>query len=477
MDIPVDDSGRASIIIYPVHKSFIYTSNLDDISAFTRNIYPEVPDDNGERHVVKGVIDRPWEKLNQESDLRPILSPVNLVQAEDAIRSFRSSLDLAIKYEYSWFSSGLAEIAKWAFPETVEKPSILQPSLRRLIEIITHNALRRLSQEEQNLFRQRQASATEAASIKKVLSQRLVTWAESAHGDLRDQLGLAFMGKNWKKLAWWKLFWRIDDVGFITSDILQRCWLVQAEKTMIWLSGQINQACHVEAPQYSDRTITMEDSEANLSSASIGRAELPAYAYGSAPPARRASDIVAEISLKAIAESTLKEDSYAYPWPQDISRARSFLLKTTIPSLQALCQGLLLQTISTTGLTSLLSTLLYVSVSTTSIYEAGAIAAVGFLYSMQRLQKKWNLAKGVWEATIKEEGRRILRGLEEKIRTSLLEEDKGPPDTFAEKNRLAARKALDLVQKELNKLTENGKIGTIEAEGNINPKGAKKNMI
>jgi hypothetical protein len=49
---------------------------------------------------------------------------------------------------------------------------------------------------------------------------------------------------------------------------------------------------------------------------------------------------------------------------------------------------------------------MYVSISTTSIYEAGAIAAFGFVYSMRRLQKKWETARGSGRARLgrREEG-------------------------------------------------------------------------
>lgn len=448
VDALVDDSSPSSTVVYPVHKALVYAGSLQDASTFVRSLNPITPDDTTEQHIFKGVVDGPWENLQRGPGLEPDLNPINLDQAEDAIHAFRNSLKLAMKYEHSWFGSGLADVSKWVFAGTVATPPLPQPSLQRLIEVISQNSIRALSQEEHGLALQRQASSSTAASMKRILSQWLVTWAEFAHSELRDQLGLAFVGKNWKKLAWWKLFWRIDDVTFIVSDILQRSWLVQAEKTMIWLSGQIKQAGRVEALRSSGKAISM-GGESGI--------DPPGYGFGSLPPPTRASDIVAEIALKAIANSAPTE-SFAYPWPQDIARARSSMSRTTIPPLQALCQRLLFQTISTTVLTSALSSLLYVSISTTSVYEAGAIAAVGIVYSMQRLQKKWNFAINNWEANVREEGRRTLREVEEKMKTMMLEEDEGDSETFKDRDRWVARRAIEVVKEELDKLNGNGEV-------------------
>lgn len=460
MDALVDDSGPSSTVVYPVHKTLIYASNLQNISTLLRNLNPVTPDDTTEKHIFRGIIDGPWENLKQGQDVGLDLNPINLAQAEDAILSFRNSLKLAMKYEHSWFGSGLADVSNWVFAGMVAQPPLPQPTLQRLIEVIGKNSMEALSQDEDSLALQRRTFSSTAASMKKILSQRLVTWAEFAHRDLRDQLGIAFIGKNWKKLAWWKLFWRIDDVTFITSDILRQNWLVQAERTMIWLSGQISQASHVGALRSSSKAIPMGGDEVEKVTESPG--------YGSLPPPPLASDIVAETYLRMIANSS-PVDNFAFPWPQNISRARSFLW-TTIPPLQALCQRLLFQTISTTVLTSSLSTLLYISISTTSIYEAGAIAAVGFIYSMQRLQKKWGLAINVWEANVREEGRRVLREVEEKMRMMLLEEEEGDADSFKDRDRLVARRAIELVKEELSKLN-----GSEEAN-NSHECGDEKNL-
>lgn len=451
MDIPVDASGRASTMVYPVHKALVYASTLRDISTFLRSLSPANPSDNMEQHMVKGVIDMPWENLTQKSDEEPLVNPINLNQAEDAIHAFRNSSKLATKYEHSWFGSGLADVSKWVFDGMDTKLSSIQSTLQRLLKVISNNASQALSQEERGIALERQMSASQIASMKRALSQQIDTWAEFAHSDLRDHLGLAFVGKDWKNLEWWKLFWKIDDVHFITSDILQRYWLIQAEKKMIWLSGQMEQANVVQTLQPSTRMDYMKEYGTNLNMAPKDEAESREYTFGSLPPPRLISDISAELSLRAMTKSAPSE-KFAYPWPQDISRARSFLSKTTIPPLQALCQGLLLQTISITVLTSSFSAILCYYVSTTSFYEAGAIAAVGFVYSLHRLQKKWNFAKGSWEENVREEGRRILREVEKKMKTSLLAEDNSGPQAFRDEDMKVARKAIERLHEELDKL-------------------------
>ena len=101
------------------------------------------------------------------------------------------------------------------------------------------------------------------------------------------------------------------------------------------------------------------------------------------------------------------------PWPTVIPNARMALLQTTIPPLQALAQRLVLTTLSTTSLSSALATLLYVSSASTSVFEAGAVAALGLVLSLRHMQKLWEGARSVWESRLREDGRTTLKSTEE----------------------------------------------------------------
>jgi hypothetical protein len=59
-----------------------------------------------------------------------------------------------------------------------------------------------------------------------------------------------------------------------------------------------------------------------------------------------------------------------------------------------------------------LASLMYVSTLSTSVYEAGAVAALGIVWSLKRMQGKWETARKYWEGEVREEGRKAVRGVE-----------------------------------------------------------------
>ncbi|MCJ1264789.1 hypothetical protein MMC22_004664 [Lobaria immixta] len=429
LEMPNSTTGRTSTILYPVHKALVYAEGLQDIASLSSS------ESHASSSMVRGVVDAGWTDLQRGTIAEQTLSPINLALAESAIDSFRKSLDKALEYEHAWFGSGLANVSAWLVDGVNVEPSNLKPTLRKLIETISNNAEEAILQERRAKTRQLALSAI-SASTRESLNQDLTRWAELAHTELREQLNYAFLSRNWKKLAWWKLFWRVDDVSFITADVLQRAWLVEAEKEMIWQSGRIEQAGLGNPAKLSPRKKPIADS---------GSA---AFTIGSRPPPLLISDVVEEY-LRAKYPNADPFEGVKRPWSQEISHARSSLIRVTIPSLQADSQRLLFQTISTTVLTSSLSTLLYISASTVSIYEAGAIAAVGFAYSMRRLQKQWGLRKGVWEETIRETGRKVLRGAEDKMKAMVRQGGKRTVDEREEDDRRAAQEGIERVRKAL----------------------------
>ena len=427
LEIPSSTGGRNSAIFYPVHKALVYADGLEDVpSLFTA----ESQSAHNSSAMVRGVVDDMWSNLNSESGPDQRLSPINLAHAESAIDSFRKSVEQAVEYEHSWFSSGLANVSTWVLEGLNVQAPTLKPTLRRLIETMSNNAEQAILEEEETRTRQLTSAARSASTAKENLMQGLQMWAEVAHTELRSQLDYAFSSRTWRKLAWWKLLWRVDDVGFITEDVLQRAWLVEAEKEMIWLTGRVTQA--------------------------MAEGLWPSRSSGSARPSLWGqnpylSDIAKEALQAKYPEVNIFETG-SRPWPQDIAVARSSISRATIPPLQALSQTLVLQTISTTALISSFSALVYFSVSTTSVYEAGAIAAIGLAYSMQRLQKKWSIAIGAWQEAVREVGRGLLRDVEERMKTLIREAMQGSLDKREVEQRRVAREALRVVREALEKL-------------------------
>lgn len=385
LNIPASNPGRTSTILFPVHKALVYAEGLENVASLPTT---KTQDGDAQDPILKRVIDGNWTDLQSISEHS--LSPINLTQAESAIKSIRESLGLAAVYERAWFGSGLASLSEWFVEGLNGQVPVLKPVVRRLIEHIVDNAREAVLRQEEGSKRLIERT-TVPISTREALVQAITWWAEAAHTDLRDQLGNAFVGRDWKKLQWWKLFWRVDDVSLIAADLLQRSWLVEAEKEMIWQFGRIEQAGLGDPEMLSLRPQTIIDAEARADQSSF-----PSLATKKEPSAH--------------APSTIRL------WPQEISHARTQLSATTIFPFQALSQRLLLETISITFLTSSISAQLYFAISTTSIYEAGAIAALGFVYSLHRLQNKWSSARKSWQGSVMEEGRRVLRDVEERMR-------------------------------------------------------------
>jgi hypothetical protein len=95
----------------------------------------------------------------------------------------------------------------------------------------------------------------------------------------------------------------------------------------------------------------------------------------------------------------------------------------TVPVLQALAQKLVLQTLTTSTFTSALAGLMYISTISTSVYEAGAVAALGLVWSLKRMQGKWETTRRFWEGEVREEGRKAVRGVESAVGDVLKQTD------------------------------------------------------
>lgn len=380
------------------------------------------------------VVDVPWETKAEEtrpsssSESSSRVNLINLAQTESAIAHFRKSIEDSSAY--ATYQSNIESMSSWLTAGTsLEYP--LKPSISDLIHHIVSTATCAINVQQIEL--QKLSLSTIPQSTLQELSAALSTWSQNAHTDLQLSLEEAFSSRSpWRKLAWWKLSWRIDDVEMITADILQRSWLVEAEKELLWLAGRLTQAGLVEDKSYAGGT-------KSSTLAAKKRSEDSEGSYGTVP------------------------DSPPYyippapshnPTPNTIQAARTTLLDTTVPSLTATAQSLLLYSLSTITLTSTFSILTYISVSTQTIYETGAIASLGLVWALRRLQVRWERARKEWEQGVREDGRVVLRNLEEILRKLI--ENGGVPreEVGAEERREVerARGAVGLVREELDRV-------------------------
>ena len=106
---------------------------------------------------------------------------------------------------------------------------------------------------------------------------------------------------------------------------------------------------------------------------------------------------------------------------------------------------------------SALSALLWIS-SSCSVFEASAVAALGLTFSLRRMQKLWEGARESWQGTVREEGRRTLKGTEDLVRLIVRSKEQGrvQVDEGALERR-QAREAVKAVREALAQQTQEEK--------------------
>ncbi|PYH98646.1 hypothetical protein BO71DRAFT_395021 [Aspergillus ellipticus CBS 707.79] len=381
--IRTSHSGRQNMIRYPVHRSIVCGSGVDGFLAYGGLMARS--DLKKESGSVFGAIELAV-TAPQKYDGR--VAFVDIDKADEALSQFRESVQNASLYERGWNSSGVQPVVDWLASLRADKGT-LDPSLRTLITSLLDAADAGAAALETKKIQEQESGAV-SWEVRDSLDRSVSEWAERAHGELRSELEEGFASKQWRGLAWWKLFWRVDDVGMITSEILDRKFLRKAEKEVIWTAGRFQQA------------------------------------------------------------GLTDETPDGAAWPSQIPASRARLTDTTVPSLQALAQRLVLFSMSTTTLTSALSALTYVSFPSATVYETCTMIAVGLIYSLRRQQRKWDSARDWWEAEVREDGRTALLETEAQLHETARQGGRRVEDVSAEKEArqtiARARKALDELQ-------------------------------
>ncbi|UKZ70529.1 uncharacterized protein TrAtP1_011509 [Trichoderma atroviride] len=310
---------------------------------------------------------------------------IDTALAEEAVRLFRQGPQNAMKYEHNWSASNLNVLVAWLKAGLkAADDEATKPAVRRLIASVLQSALSAIETESTSRRVSRELSASMASPEMRAMNERLAKWAQLAHAELQEQLDLAFNGRRWQKLGWWKLFWRVDDVAMLTNEILSQRFLPTSEQELVYLTGRIAQLLG-EAGQYPQPTSSRESASESLATGS-----------GKNEPI-----------IPTTPRSRLPK------WPGHIAFTRRYIQNETVPALQSLAQQLVVQSLATSSVTSCLAALLYVSSFSSTIFEAGAVAALGVVYSLGRMQKKWETAREFWEGEVREEGRKAIRGAEE----------------------------------------------------------------
>lgn len=402
VDIPTSNTGRHTPITTPVHKALFVADGFKGSASLTSNPALEAST------VISAAANLPSYKPEEAEASTLPFTIIDVDTAEVGLKTVRKDLRAAIEFEHLWFQSNIPKLVEWLKSDTVDTAGeTTKPPVKALIASVLTNA--NVAMDRELVPKPGQVPGNLPTSRK--LRTNLESWAERAHGELQEQLDIAFSSKRWRRLRWWKLFWRVDDVGMFTTDILNQRFLTTAEKHSIFLAGQMK--------------------EAGISSGSVPALKAPSEDI----------DQPTKTDVPRVGPSTSL-------WPTNIAGARNYLQTETIPALQALAQKLVIQTLSTSGLTSSLGALVYFGTLTTTIYEAGAVAALGIVWSMKRMQNQWETARGFWEGEVREGGRKAVRDAERQFGRSITAYETGSKEGSEGTGKLAElTRAKELVER------------------------------
>jgi hypothetical protein len=442
LETPASENGRFSVVKYPVHKALVFGEGPHSCVAFGKYM-AATNDGDLPTDAIKVALDVPGTKLSRSGDTDGQCVIVNTNLGSAALAKFRESVENVTAYERDWFKSGIVALTEW-LAQGLESTDVgVMPTVHGLIESLLDDTLEQIAAESAERLRMHISSSV-PDSTRKALQEDLTIWAERAHTELRDQLEVAFAGRRWQKLGWWKLFWRVDDVGMIATEILERRYLVEAEKEMIYLSGRVEEAGFFRCPA------ALDDSSAYFKPLE----QDPPRQWGRPPP-------VTKLAEGVIRKELLEEDPTIKlppprPWPTHIPISRSFLSTASVPSMQSLAQKLVLQALTGSSISAAFGALVYVANSSAPLYEAGAIFSFGIVWTLQRFQKKWEKARKDWESEVREEGRKSIQEIEGVMRATLRDLGKGDEMSEGSEEREVAGDAVARAKEALHAL-EGGK--------------------
>ncbi|PHH78004.1 hypothetical protein CDD82_3261 [Ophiocordyceps australis] len=418
---------RISPLATPVHQALVVASGMP--GAVCASALPI----SQSHDAVRAAVDLPGVPAKQPSCAFAV---VDVSRAQESLRAIRLGPQHAREYERLWLESNVAALVDWLKTSArVAAAHTTKPAVRRHVAALLDNVSCAIEEQEQEQVASVHRTHTSLGGV----SGRLAEWTHKAHAELQDELDLCFAGRRWRKLGWWKLFWRVDDVAMLTSDMLSQRFLPTAEQELVYLAGRIAELAP-DAPRYPQPGAASYSHD--LDAAAAPDSQAAAAPLNSLEPS---SSKHQDSWFRSSPPSPPPPPPCALPkWPGHIAFTRRYLHHETVPALQSLAQSLVAQALGTVGATSSLAALLYLSSASATLYEVGAVAALGLVYSLARMQRKWDAARAYWQGEVREEGRKAIRGAEASVAVVLRRQD-APDDAL----RLGERdfgRARELVQ-------------------------------
>jgi hypothetical protein len=487
LQTPVASSGRTGFVRYPVHKAIVVGEGIQgclDFGRISNALEATTLGVSGaQQGLIQVALSVPRDTPRTQTNDTGLISPVDIDQAGVALDIFRQDVANSAIFNTKWQASNIQSIIKFLASDPMDPITGdavgLRPTLESHIRSTLDSAADAIALSEQTANK-----AVLSNSIpdqkRQEISEAITAWAQHAHTDLQVSLANALDSRSWRRTTWSRLLWRVDDVGVAAEEVLRSHWLLDAESTLAFLAGRIEQAGFFRSksgvanfnPDYtmqaSDRILDPKTGKV----VSGERAMLAPSQASSAPTTRSSTgffgkfftdkvrqptpaDLLNTHALTAkVVETGGIDIFHSRPWPLAIHFTRQKLLHTLVPSLQSRAQSLLAQSLSTISATSALGIWLYIATSGSMLAESGAIAALGLVWTLRRLQKKWEGERETWEAEVREHGRVVLSEVEDVLRSVVRENERGVLRSSDLEDWSRAKEALMQVKKALGDVEE-----------------------
>jgi len=437
---PTNASGRQTMINQPVHKSLVVAKDLNELIRVAELLASAKFSSESEAQMVDVLINLEGATGKQIEKTMA----VDAQKAEVGLNAIRSSLENAITYEHNWLDSGMPILSRWLTLASAKDNAALSGPVKNLITSLLDNISSTIDTQSKEAARSAELNSV-SENTRATLESAIRDFSYSAHAELQSGLATAWSSRNWRKLAWYKLFWRVDDVSLILNDLVSNAWLPRTEKAVYEISGRLLQA-----------GIPPSGFEEVPAEVKVVAVEEPVMA--SIEPLAIASVVDGGTSTMAPipgAADTVAQKSPLSPPPlaSAISTARQAFLSRVVTELTFSAQQIVLKALTISGLSAGLSSLAFFSITTGSLYESATVFAFGTAYALRKMQSDWQTQCKALEDGLLDAGRTVLRQTEEKMRELVRDGGRVDEDSIETKTWNEASQAVEKAKQALKKLS------------------------
>ena len=428
---PTSAGGRVGFVRYPVHKAVIVTEGISGAVEIGRH-----PADLFDGKLISSALSVPLRQSNSATvgEQAATSNAVDIDLALHALGLFRTSRANGAKFSEEWQTSRMPAIADWIAGSSHDDAS-LSPDVQKLVISLIRSSSSALSLAE-SLSTTATTQNSTSNDKRTALQSAISTWSANGHRDLQSNLVPALSDSGaWRRTVWWRLFWRIDDVANSTSELLRQNWLTEVEQRLAFLCGQIVEAGLADQEQMRKAGTFQIWDEGKM----MEMAELET---------KNSTETAAQLLRLPSMLASMQQQSgvnalFDPPWPQTINQSRQYLIKSVVPALHTRAQALLFAAVSTIAGSTALGAWFYIATSGIALYESGAVAALGLVWALRRLQRKWSLERALFADSVREDGRKVLGEVEEGLRNIVRE---GGRASVRPEDAVAWREAGDALQ-------------------------------